>query len=152
MKTKELIDAIKKLGYEIRVDDSQINIFVTDTCGTENLIVILSRVERFVIDTGWDAFVGLVEDSRYNLYTLAIEYAQTMVNEREGEKKYHYSLPGVDDVYSYVNVSNDGKFMIATKEKYRDIYKAEFTDSEVDKFPEDVKRLLSMCEKIEVTE
>lgn len=79
MKTKEFIEKVEALGYSVRN-------FITaiDVCVSERTVVQVSKKTRFSIVTNWET-----EYMTPELWRTCIDYAATLVAEREEEKRYY---------------------------------------------------------------
>ena len=147
MKTKEFIEKVEKLGFEVRGSGSSIivsaNILDAPiiTVRTDELYQIDSRRNHSRIDK---------KDLDY-LFNYTVEYARTPLEEREEEKKYRYRLRGVKEGSGYLNYSTDYLTYHFTNLLEVSGVTTKFTDSEVKNFPDDIKNILMLCEKIEVT-
>lgn len=147
MKTKEFIEKVEELGFRAEESDSGIDVIN----GVFQHLCHVSKTFRFVLDTDWTEFEEAGEATREDLYKLAVEYANTPLEEREEEKKYRYKLRGVKEGSGYLNYSTDYLNYHFTSLLEVSGVTTKFTDSEVKNFPNDIKNILMLCEKIEVT-
>ena len=89
MKTKEFIEKVEALGYEVGSFKTDMNI--SDSDGHE--LAIVSKKHRFAMDTDMFDFVTYVnDDDAEKIATLLFEYSATPPSEREEEKKYYLRL------------------------------------------------------------
>lgn len=151
MKTKTFLEKVRELGFKIEECDLDIDVIN----GTSEYLCSVSKTFRFVLDTDWTAFEGAEEATREDLYKLAVEYAHTPLEEREEEKKYQISLINNVVEYnsrgSYLNLRVDtGQYMMSASKETSE-FQTQFTQKEINNFPDDVKEILPLCEKIEVT-
>ena len=85
MKTKEFIEKVEALGYEVGSFKTDMNI--SDSDGHE--LAIVSKKHRFAMDTDMFDFVTYVnDDDAEKIATLLFEYSATPPSEREEEKRY----------------------------------------------------------------
>lgn len=153
MKTKEFIEKVEELGFRAEESDSGIDVIN----GVFQHLCHVSKTFRFVLDTDWTEFEEAGEATREDLYKLAVEYANTPLEEREEEKKYVYKFPfnviyeTKKDLYVFkilyggLNLSNAAVHDPEINSRYH------FTDKEVEKFTGKDRELFNVCEKIEVT-
>ena len=86
MKTKEFIEKVEALGYEVGSFKTDMNI--SDSDGHE--LAIVSKKHRFAMDTDMFDFVTYVnDDDAEKIATLLFEYSATPPSEREEEKRYY---------------------------------------------------------------
>ena len=143
MKTKEFIEEARDLGLFVEENKNQ------------NMIWIKTPYE--------DSHVGEVKTNKIGcrifdeskrfpgISKLIYEYGMTPLEEREEEKKYRYRLRGVKEGSGYLNYSTDYLTYHFTNLLEVSGVTTKFTDSEVKNFPDDIKNILMLCEKIEVT-
>ena len=143
MKTKEFIEEARDLGLFVEENKNQ------------NMIWIKSPHE--------DSHVGEVKTNKIGcrifdeskrfpgISRLIYEYGMSPVEEREEEKKYRYRLRGIKEGSGYLNYSTDYLNYHFTNLLEVSGVTTKFTDSEVKNFPDDIKNILMLCEKIEVT-
>lgn len=91
-----------------------------------------------------------MDDLKHQLFHILAEYAATPIEEREEEKKYQFRFPGLGKGYNYLNISEHLGEVILNNSDEGYTYKTSFTQSEIDDFPDDIKRLISVAERIEV--
>lgn len=151
MKTKEFIEKVEELGFRAEESDSGIDVIN----GVFQHLCHVSKTFRFVLDTDWTEFEEAGEATREDLYKLAVEYANTPIEEREEEKKYRIEL--INDVVkcnsrgSYLNLVVDtGQHMMSASKETSEL-KTQFTQKEIDNFPDEVKEILPLCKQVEVT-
>ena len=150
MKTKEFIEKVKEMGFEVREYDIDIDVMN----GNHDSICSVSTMFRFVLDTNWSSFEVIEEKTREGLYRLAVEYARTPLDEREEEKKYVYKLPilstgsstsFIQKFFSAIRIASPDKKVDDLTVNYH------FTDKEVEQYAGKSRLLFDACEKIEVT-
>ena len=153
MKTKEFIEKVKEMGFEVREYDIDIDVMN----GNHDSICSVSTMFRFVLDTNWSSFEVIEEKTREDLYRLAVEYAHTPLDERKEEKKYRYKLPfalAVTEIEKDAHLRKDLGFIVIDSSGV-DFSKVNsdfhFTDKEVEEYTGKKHALFNACEKIEVT-
>ena len=146
MKTKEFIEEARDLGLFVEENKNQ------------NMIWIKTPYE--------DSHVGEVKTNKIGcrifdeskgfpgISKLIYEYGMTPLEEREEEKEYVYRMNRAVAAQEYLKASKrgvvrfEGARDFSTNEPY---FKSKFTDAEVENYPEEVRELFKICEKIEVT-
>ena len=131
MKTKEFIEKVEALGYEVGSFKTDMNI--SDSDGHE--LAIVSKKHRFAMDTDMFDFVTYVnDDDAEKIATLLFEYSTTPPSEREEEKRYYLRLATKIDVYEdrrYLNMDIPNEKYTLSENKDDAYYKAIFTESEI---------------------
>lgn len=151
MKTKIFMKKVRELGFKIEECDLDIDVIN----GTSEYVCSVSKTFRFVLDTDWTAFEGMGESDREDLYKIAVEYASTPLEERVEEKKYQINI--INDVVkynsagSYLNLKVEQERYIFSSSNETPEYKTQFTQKEINNFPDAVKEILPLCKQIEVT-
>ena len=79
MKTKEFVDKVNDMGYDVLI--SPIDIEVESPVGSTLLIV--HKRNQYVVSTDWSSFESLEDDIQAELFGIAVEYASTKPEERE---------------------------------------------------------------------
>ena len=147
MKTKDFIEEVRDLGLFVEENKNQNMIWIKNTYeGNHVGEVKTNKIGCRIFD----------ESKRFpGTSKLIYEYGMTPLEEREEEKKYHIKM--LNDVVSfnlvgkYLNQSMKSKrYMFSSKDSKR-FYNTEFTQKEIDNFPDDVKEVLPLCKQIEVT-
>ena len=159
MKTKEFIEKVKEMGFEVREYDIDIDVMN----GNHDSICSVSTMFRFVLDTNWSSFEVIEEKTREDLYRLAVEYAHTPLDERKEEKKYRYEFPihitakNVETKHICRNhtfkESGESDDLIIDLSPIKCVVEDEhfhFTDKEVEQYTGKDRALFNACEKIEV--
>ena len=143
MKTNEFIEEARDLGLFVEENKNQ------------NMIWIKTPYEdNYVGEVKTDEIGCRIfdESKRFpGISKLIYEYGMTPIEEREQEKKYRYRLRGVKEGSGYLNYSTDYLNYHFTNLLEVSGVTTKFTDSEVKNFPDDIKNILMLCEKIEVT-
>ena len=133
MKTKEFIEKVEALGYEVGVGSFETDMNISDSDGHE--LAIVSKKHRFAMDTDMFDFVAYVnDDDAEKIATLLFEYSATPPSEREGEKRYYLRLATKIDVYEdrrYLNMDIPNEKYTLSENKDDAYYKAIFTESEI---------------------
>lgn len=146
MKTKEFIEKVKDLGFDIKI--GSVTVFIK--CGGRTITRIDKKVP-YEINT-YAAFE--VKDAD-ELFDLCVEYARTPIEEREDVKKYHLYLKRTkpkffDDVGSYLTFntySNTFSIDVGVETAH---LTAQFTQEEIDEIKEKFNTDLSEFKQIEV--
>lgn len=147
MKTKEFIEKVEKLGYNIEINWPTIYI-KCDGC-------ILARVDKaraYTIDTKAAFEVKNAEE----LFDLCVEYAKTPIEDRE-EKKYYLKLKRknrefYESIYSYLTLhKEDNTFSLDVGVETAGLT-AQFTQEEIDEIKRKFNTDLSEFEQIPVEE
>lgn len=148
MKTKELIERVKELGFEIIRAGSHIDImfndFIVAGVYTDQMHVMTFYSHEKLLLTNVD-----------KLFNLLVEYAKTPINEREEEKKFYLR----HRYFRFYNGSSKYLGMdlvkyeldLCSKITYRWV-KNQFTEKEVDEIKEKFNTDLGDFKKIEVEE
>ena len=143
MKTKEFIEEARDLGLFVDENKNQSMIWIK-TPYEDNYVgeVKTDEIGCRIFD----------ESKRFpGISKLIYEYGMTPLEKREEEKKYWYRLRGVKEGSGYLNYSTDYLTYHFTNLLEVSGVTTKFTDSEVKNFPDDIKKILMLCEKIEVT-
>lgn len=148
MKTKEFIEKVEKLGYNIEIDWPTIYI-KCDGC-------ILARVDKaraYTIDTKAAFEVKNAEE----LFDLCVKYAKTPIKDREEKKKYYLYLKNknrefYESIYSYLTLrKQDNTFSLDVGVETAGLT-AQFTQKEIDEIKEKFNTDLEEFKQIEVKE
>ena len=143
MKTKKFIEEARDLGLFVEENKNQ-NMIWIKTPHEDNHVgeVKTNKIGCRIFD----------ESKRFpGISRLIYEYGMSPVEEREEEKKYRYRLRGIKEGSGYLNYSTDYLNYHFTNLLEVSGVTTKFTDSEVKNFPDDIKNILMLCEKIEVT-
>ena len=143
MKTNDFIEEARDLGLFVEENKNQ-NIIWIKTPYEDNYVgeVKTDEIGCRIFD----------ESKRFpGISKLIYEYGMTPLEKREEEKKYWYRLRGVKEGSGYLNYSTDYLTYHFTNLLEVSGVTTKFTDSEVKNFPDDIKNILMLCEKIEVT-
>ena len=130
MKTSEFRQAIRNLGFGFKETDEDILIF--------GVITVFKKIQRI------DIFAYRIDGYEITkLLKLAIEYTETPIEEREEEKKYYFELyDGIDNNFPdrFLGLDgSDGMFYFDNEHKSFKCFKGEFTQTEIDDFPPEIK-------------
>ena len=154
MKTKEFIQRVKKLGYE--VDDKGTGMFLYNG---NDIIVFVSKEKQYKLETSNFSAVKNPEE----LLDLCVEYAKTPIEEREEEEKFY--LQKIKSFYE-VKIDKDNMFLILDMDdnsfflsdvqfydKYiRGNFKTKFTQQEIDEIKKKYNTDLKEFKQIPVEE
>ena len=136
MKTNEFIKKVNELGFN--VIEKQF-IYANETWlivreAEHATIMGVEKNTRYMIAIDHGRFEYLDDDTKEELFNIAVEYAKTPIEEKKEEKKYYLRLPifGYDDEQNYLNLERDtGKYLFGSK-KNIDGYQTQFSQKEID--------------------
>lgn len=148
MKTKEFIEKVEKLGYNIEINWPTIYI-KCDGC-------ILARVDKaraYTIDTKAAFEVKNAEE----LFDLCVKYAKTPIEDREEKKKYYLYLKNknrefYESIYNYLTLHKDNNTFLLDVGVETAGLTAQFTQKEIDEIKEKFNTDLEEFKQIEVKE
>lgn len=151
MKTKEFIQRVKKLGYE--VDDKGTGMFLYNG---NDIIVFVSKEKQYKLETSNFSAVKNPEE----LFDLCTQYARTPIDEREGEEKEKFYLQKMRSFYdgdydesrAFLNLDTSIDVFRVTTMSETSIFKTQFTQKEIDKIKEEQHTDLSEFKQIPVDE
>lgn len=126
MKTKEFIKKVEAMGYKIY--ETEYKFWVSDD--GERTLLTVSKCHQF------KAGLNYPDPLTPELFSLAVEYAKTPVDEREEEKKHYIRI--CDGLLGYLNIDTT-----TNKMKVSDVYeiynsygvsliKTKFTDKDIE--------------------
>lgn len=152
MKTKQFIEELNKLKYEIitsRYDSSSsIAIYKRDGIYIEKLATVDGDV-KYSIDTRRPALKKLKAEDKDKLFKLLTEYANTDIEDRKDIIKYRVRLNMLDDTRNYLNMSkinmkkrNKNEYFFGGATEGHSAIKNTFTSNELDQLPEALKLLI----------
>lgn len=145
MKTSEFIKKVKELGYDIKISGEDV-IIKHDGC----IFAMISRTSPYTMST-YTAFKVKHADE---LLDLCVEYVKTPIEEREEEEKF-YLRKKHKAFYEYSEYLNrhTGISSYCLNTNYDSaIWKAQFTQKEIDEIKERFNTDLEEFEQIEVEE
>ena len=93
-----------------------------------------------------------MDDLKHQLFHILAEYAATLIEKREEEKKYQFKIKGIVDNMNFLNYEMIQGFYFLDSITGNQEVQTTFTQSEIDNFPEGIKRLITVAERIPVTE
>lgn len=148
MKTKEFINQVKNLGYEIEIKYGEM---IISLAGKICVRIDLNR--QFGIYTYPDNF----GNNAPRLFVICMEYARMPIEDRKEEEKFY--LKKMESFYdadykeelAFLNVFND-KYFVLNNSKQENCYKTQFTQKEIDKIKEEQHTDLSEFKQIPVEE
>lgn len=148
MKTKEFIQRVKKLGYE--VDDKGTGMFLYNG---NDIIVFVSKEKQYKLETSNFSAVKNPE----KLFDLCVEYAKTPIEERKEEEKFYLQkienfYDAYNEKYAFLNLDMDDNIFFLSDIEQCDNYKTQFTQKEIDKIKEEQHTDLSEFKQIPVEE
>lgn len=148
MKTKEFKRAVKAIGYHVKESGAEIAITRSET-SRKAVAYVVSKAREFEV----------FQTASEELAKLVVGYGMTPVELREEEKKYYVKLK--NDVLArnmhgnYLNLSKSGyprPYYVFSNEEPNKSYVTQFTKNQIEEMPDEVKAVLQLCEKIEVTD
>ena len=157
MKTKEFIEKVKELGFDVEVKS------IDDFIKIEHKIVIRNKENKCVVsalwtervyefDNRWEYFTKLAEETKKELFDLLVKYSSTPIEGREEEKKYYlkhkFLTNGIRDCYLNYKINYDN--WILSDSKKQENYKTQFTEQEIEAIKEKINTSLDDFEIIEV--
>lgn len=157
MKTKEFIEKVEELGFEVMKgkcnSERWIELFNSNCCAVSRV----STEYICEIVTTFNEFTNLQKDLKKQLFDLLVEYSSTPIEEREEEKKYylkHKFLRNDHDKYylndNYLNNYTPKNNWVLKNKATTDNYKTQFTKQEIEEFKEKFNTSLDDFEIIEV--
>lgn len=162
MKTLDLINRMTDLSLQADIEFSNGLLIITDE--NRRAVARVSTDRRFSFNTNCVAFHKLDERRQSKLYELLNAYTMTSVEEREAVKLYRFRLqPEFAIMFEIQNEDNQGLFNYLNYLPLNDAYEFNsvtteksfhtvFSQKSIDNFPDHVKRLLPLCDKLDVTE
>lgn len=148
MKTKQFIDKVSELGYEIQVSSRIIEIFKRNWVYLEKLAKI-DEHEKCSIDTSYPTFNELKTEDKDKLFKLLTEYASTDIEDRKDIIKYRVRLNMLDETRNYLNMSkinmkkrNKNELFFGGATEGNSAIKNTFTSKELKELPEALKLLI----------
>lgn len=146
MKTKEVIQELKKMGLQTKMQGNNLNVVDTEMWTVANI----NLKEKFRINTNFWAFKNeLTEDEKEKIYFLLTKLAETDPEEREEKQKYLLKHKWFDDsLCAYINycIPNDS-FNLNSKSNNEE-FKTQFTQAEIDEIKERFNTNLEDFERI----
>ena len=85
MKYSEFKAEVEKLGFDVNVKNLETRV---RRKGKGNSIMTVDAQHKCIVDTTWDEFQYLRDDTKEQLFNLGYKLAKTPLAEREEEKKY----------------------------------------------------------------
>ena len=157
MKTKEFIEKVKELGFDVEVKS------IDDFIKIEHKIVIRNKENKCVVsalwaervyefDNRWESFTKLTEETKKQLFDLLVKYSSTPIKEREEEKKYYLKHKFLTNSFRdyYLNYKTKYDDYILSDDKKQENYKTQFTKQEIEEIKEKFNTSLDDFEIIEV--
>lgn len=145
MKTKTFIKKVESNLFTVKESHDGTIIFIHPSRSDFNILAWVNEYENES-----HIYSVLPKDLAESL----LAYTMTPIEEREGKKKYVYRMNRAVAGQEYLKASKrgvvrfEGARDFSTNEPY---FQSKFTDAEVENYPEDVRELFKICEKIEVT-
>ena len=124
-------------------------------------VALVKLEENFAINTNNIWFEMLEEEIKGKIFEILVKFARTPADERGEEKKYEYRLKeqylwidkrlNLGNCYLNIQSFQDGsKQKVLDNKGNTNLFKAEFTDEEIQKVAEEFDVDLEMFDKIEV--
>ena len=156
MKTKEFIEKVEELGFDVEVicykkDDSieiECRIFIRNK--ENQCMVAVLWVERvYEFDNNWACFTKLPEETKKQLFDLLVEYSSTPIKK---EKKYYLKHKFLTNGNSerYLNYIFNCSEWILDDNTMCDDFKTQFTEQEIEEIKQKFNTNLNDFEMIEV--
>lgn len=135
MTFKEFEEKVKEWGekynhnavVENNVTDDSIGIILKD-----KPCCVVHKLERFVMDLMWIAYIELPENERNDLFKIVTEFSATKIKDREDEKKFIIPLPMLvttDGKQQYLTYKDCRFFASRRDENLRQIWREEHLKS-----------------------
>lgn len=154
MKTKTFIEKVEALDFVGKAEKGMSGLIGFPNKNGEALISVNEDL-AYHFTTDYKAFKQLHLRDKKQLANIVWEYASTPLGEREEEKKYHINI--INDLVKYSSALNYLNLKVE-KERYMfsssgetPEYKTQFTQKEINNFPDEVREILPLCKQIEVT-
>ena len=130
MKYSEFKAEVEKLGFDVNVKNLE-----TRVRRKGNSIMTVDAQRKCIVDTTWDEFQYLRDDTKEQLFKLGYKLAKTPLAEREEEKRYRLlsvspMLRKSECGYLLYHKSM-GRYFTGSSEYGGDVYQAIFTESEI---------------------
>lgn len=135
MRYSEFKAEVEKLGFDVNVKNLE-----TRVRRKGNSIMTVDAQRKCIVDTTWDEFQYLRDDTKEQLFKLGYKLAKTPLAEREEEKRYwlrKIPVPLLDKegekkwLWKYMGTAPSNMFGTDTTKIYSDLYKTIFTESEI---------------------
>lgn len=150
MRYSEFERELEKLGFFTSHSPNRVE--VTQHLGYGTLVHVSNRHEH-MFDTIYTDFRLLSNIKQLQLYNLIKRYAETPLNDREDVERYVYAQPTALGATGYLNIVDYGgdneRVMFSTPDN-TDMYRAQFTDDEVDELSLAYRQLIGICKKVNV--
>ena len=148
MKTKEFINQVKNLGYEIEIKYGEMIISLAS-----KICVRIDLNRQFGIITYPENF----GNNGHRLFVICMEYARMPVEAREEEEKFYLQkienfYDAYNEKYAFLNLDMDDNIFFLSDIEQCDNYKTQFTQKEIDKIKEEQHTDLSEFKQIPVEE
>ena len=159
MKTKEFIEKVEELGFDVEViyykkDDSIEIERRISIRNKENKCMIASLwIERiYEFDNNWVCFSILPTETKKQLFNLLVEYSSTPREERREEEKYYlkHKLVKIGEDNTYLNYKTESKNYVLDSNIETEKYKTKFTEQEIEEIKQKFNTSLDDFEIIEV--
>ena len=130
MRYSEFKAEVEKLGFDVNVKNLE-----TRVRRKGNSIMTVDAQRKCIVDTTWDEFQYLRDDTKEQLFKLGYKLAKTPLAEREEEKRYRLlsvspMLRKSECGYLLYHKSM-GRYFTGSAEYGGDVYQAIFTESEI---------------------
>lgn len=149
MKTKYFIKKVEALGHEVVEKETWFGIKDTDG----SWLALVGKDHILELSTDFPAWRALSIGEKVSLFTVIYEYASTLVDEREEEKKFYLKHRWLRSRFEDKIVNQDGEDeYFLSDESQIDGFKTQFTQKEIDDIKEKYNTDLSDFERVEVEE
>ena len=150
MKYSELEREITELGFYVKHSGAYV---VVTKDADFNTLAHISNREEYVFNTVFSDFRALSSVTQFELYSLIKQYAETSLKDRDDAERYVYEQPEALGTNGYLNIVDFGgeneRVMFSTPSD-TDMYRAQFTDKEVDELSLAYRQLIGICKKVNV--
>jgi len=100
MRTKAFVESMTKLGYKVSVGDCATQVLIKTGIVSQNKVAAINEKEQNKVDM---AFTGIGASDE--AFKLIMKYANTPVDKRKEEKKYHIKVfKHANDSYLHIMV------------------------------------------------
>lgn len=153
MKTKEFIEKVEELGFEVNSNGSIIS--VKNSKEDYMTVADIGKENEFEVNTFNYLFYYVKDNTKKDLFDLMVKYASTPIEEREEEKEYYLK-------HKWLNLKHENvKYLVCTlsSDEYKlgtgfngVGFKTQFTQKEIEEIKEKFDTDLGDFEIIEVEE
>lgn len=139
MKYSEFEKLMEDKGFYI--EDFQDSVYVYAPIN-DRAVAVVFREHEGLIDLSWDSYIELPIETRKFIADKCMELSFTPPKDREDEEKYYYRLKGFQDseYNAYLKYCTESLVIfISNDEREYYTYKSQFTETEFEALPDDIK-------------